>query len=62
MGECKMGGAGAVYSFRIIGVSEGEGWRSCALLPGDLFLLFLPHYISPISCTTRIQSWVSACQ
>jgi hypothetical protein len=41
VGECKKGGAGAVYSFRTIGVSKGEGWRSCALLPGDLFLLLL---------------------
>lgn len=42
MGERKKGGAGAVYSFRTIGVSKGEGWRSCALLPGDLFLLLFP--------------------
>ena len=26
------------------------------------FFFFFLHYTSPISCTTRIQSWVSACK
>ena len=40
MGELENESARAIYSFGTFRVSQGEDWRSCPLLPGNLLFAF----------------------